>query len=373
VADFQLTYQDYLNHYNSQQHGSEGGDTGPLTEEQFNAIPASGRWSTVNGRVAIIPGDPRYNALNETARAETGRNIIVEQGAPNYRADWINDWDRIVRGDGWHALSEDNFSPDWSREQETHSRRIQQGAIRSAIGVLAGGALAGAGVGAGVDPMAAAPGQGFGTLGSSGAADIVGALGTVPNTPTGNELDVLTEGEHLTYNTPDYVPPPGSGDYTDFDAFDATPEGPGPDWPNLPNETGGLPPESLGPDAPGGMSVRTDGLGSWNSLPWADRISGVLSNPGSLFSSTGMLAQLGGGALDALGDLANVPGGIPGGQPQGGPGGGGGGGSGGSSYSGPGGAGGKKAFQETEMNPYAKQKLTPVDALLAYLKGAGSK
>jgi hypothetical protein len=53
---------------------------------------------------------------------------------------------------------------------------------------------------------------------------------------------------------------------------------------------GGLDPETWAGN--GGMGVSQNGLGSWNALPWQDRLAGLAANPGSAFSSTGMPAQL---------------------------------------------------------------------------------
>lgn len=57
-------------------------------------------------------------------------------------------------------------------------------------------------------------------------------------------------------------------------------------------EYGGLDPETWAGN--GGMGVSQNGLGSWNALPWQDRLAGLAANPGSALSSTGMPAQAAG-------------------------------------------------------------------------------
>lgn len=176
---FDLTYEDYLTYGNYGQNNSEGSPQ-PLSEDQWDSMDPATRWNMVGQRIVITPDDSRYEALNTTARAEEGRNIVVSFGDPAYRPDWINDWDRIVRGDGWHALSQDNFSPDWSREQETGSRRMRQRATIAAGALLTGGMAYGALAGGAGLAAEGAAGIGAGATGA-GALDL-GAAGAAAGT-----------------------------------------------------------------------------------------------------------------------------------------------------------------------------------------------
>lgn len=177
-----LTYQDYRNLVNSVESVDDNNTNLRITPQQWAAMSREQRWETIGGRLPILPGDPRYDALKPRVGGEQGRAIWISGTAPP--ANGIVSGAPVERStDGSYIFSEDSRTPEWQAQDEGDDMFP---IFLAAAALMVGGAAAmgafssGATVGT---QMGAAAGQGFGT--ATGVAGATGAAGAAAGTAGG--------------------------------------------------------------------------------------------------------------------------------------------------------------------------------------------
>lgn len=356
-----LTYRDYRA-WIDQQAGSEGQGTVPLTEEEWNALSPEQQlkhYGSGQLPIRVSPGDPRYAALKERVGGEPGRDIWLTREKIPER--FLVDPSKQVDNDGWFARSEDNETPEYQDMVKPDGSALRM-FLLSSLGMLAGGLATGAFSGpfGGVDMLAAAPGQGFGTASANGAASLFQGAGNVASAGTeltGGDLPHGTEAPN-TYS-PNADPTRFHVPQSEMDALERLAElerGLGA------SEQGGFEPHGQGGgDYPAGTEMPN------HYAPGADPTSFYV--PGGVESSwidtlTNGVRNFFNDPSRVLGAAGKIPGlvnAISAGDPAGGPGGGGLGPKGGT---GMGGYSPAARRPELDMNPYAKQEQPQLAGML---------
>lgn len=156
MADFALTYDDYVqSHPGDATGGSEGGQgtSSLLSPDQWNNMSDTQKWDQVGNGIVLTPSDPRYADLAKQLGVTNGRQIVggpTDQSIPLDSANFV-DPGRVVNQGRNFFTSDENLTP---RAQEQGGVADWFWPVAFLAGV-AGGALAG---GAGAGTAGAIPG-----------------------------------------------------------------------------------------------------------------------------------------------------------------------------------------------------------------------
>lgn len=250
-VDYSPSYENYLKVRQSQDQSAfseTGGSNLPplITQEQWNSMSLKDRVAAVTDSAnvyAILPGDPRYDALAQQTGAEPGRGIVItsnvpHQGDPKY---WVDPSKVIDLGNGMFAYAPNNQTPAAEAEANatTLAGKIIWGLTGAAFGYGAYSAFADAGALGAAAP--AAEGGASGGLDAGGLMDGLD-LSTIPPISAGDitpltsldpalAADTLTDGLDLSAlgTTPageitPLQPGPFDGGGLPFDVANAIPD-----------------------------------------------------------------------------------------------------------------------------------------------------
>lgn len=255
--------------------GNPYGTNGPIQFDPFNYAPNpyfTGHENSEGGWAwdSQSPNDPRLH-LGGNQPFVDGNMVPIGQLTPDQRAQMLFDPSAVTHDDQYGDLT---TATNLKSNMDTRA-----GDLTFALGV--------AGLGAFVAPAIMA-GNGFGA--GAGAMDAIQAGENVGTAAGGATMDSGAGSLSSMYSG---GPPDSYWNMTADSGGVASDAGGG--YSQALGDGGGIDPETWAGN--GGMGVSQNGLGSWNALPWQDRVAGLAANPGSAFSSTGMPAQLASGGL----------------------------------------------------------------------------
>lgn len=205
------TYQDYLSQYQNSDPSGYLNSAHPefaqqLTQDQWNSLSDQDKWSRLQGRESIAPGDPRYNQLYSQlggSNSNTNEPIVVRYNSPLQPSDFVDPSKVITNPDGSQMYLHSNMTPGAERgESPPHpwwqDAALFAGGLGLAVtgGYFLDGALAGGG------GAAATSGGTAATSGTaSGGLEVSAAGGTSAGSAAASTAPSWFPGTAETWNT----------------------------------------------------------------------------------------------------------------------------------------------------------------------------